>query len=80
MHQQKYAEADGLLNEAARIDGNNADVVANMTTTSLLLHRPNDLIGRLTSALFSLTPKHAFVSDWEVKSALFDQCAAKYHS
>ncbi|KAI0134468.1 coatomer epsilon subunit-domain-containing protein [Xylariales sp. AK1849] len=75
LHLGRVEEAQTALEQAVQKEPDHAEAIANLLVLTVIIGKdPKDLAASLKEA----APKHAFLTDLEEKSALFDKAATKY--
>ncbi|KAI9705144.1 MAG: hypothetical protein M1836_006927 [Candelina mexicana] len=75
LHLGRLPEAEAALQQAMEKNPKDAEVIANTIVLNVISGKD---VGELVESLRSTAPQHAFVTDLEEKSALFDKAASKY--
>ncbi|EFW99266.1 coatamer subunit protein [Grosmannia clavigera kw1407] len=75
MHLGRTEEAQTALEAALKASPDSADAIANLLVLNILAGKNQT---ELATALKKADPHHAFLTDYEEKSGLFDKAAAKY--
>ncbi|KAI9778181.1 MAG: hypothetical protein M1835_004988 [Candelina submexicana] len=75
LHLGRLPEAEAALQQAMEKNPKDAEVIANTIVLNVISGKD---VGELVESLRSTAPQHAFLSDLEEKSVLFDKAASKY--
>ncbi|KAK7746422.1 hypothetical protein SLS53_002381 [Cytospora paraplurivora] len=75
LHLGRTEEAQSALDQALQKDPNNADAIANSLVLQAIIGKDTN---ELKETLKKTAPQHAFLTDLEEKSSLFDTAAAKF--
>ncbi|KAJ2900991.1 Coatomer subunit epsilon-like protein [Zalerion maritima] len=76
LHLGRTEEATAALEQAVQKDPEYSEAIANMIVLSVITGKdPEEYVATLKK----VKPNHAFLSDLEEKSVLFDKAATKYH-
>jgi len=75
IHLGRLEEAEAVLQQAAAKDPDNTEVLANSIVLNVIAGKDAT---ELISSLSSKAPDHAFLTDLQEKSALFDKAATKF--
>ncbi|SPN99544.1 related to coatomer epsilon subunit [Cephalotrichum gorgonifer] len=75
LHLGRLEEAESALEQAVKAEPQNADAIANLLVLSVISGKD---AAAATENLKAVDPSHAFLTDLEEKSALFDKAAQKF--
>ncbi|ROW10074.1 hypothetical protein VPNG_06480 [Cytospora leucostoma] len=75
LHLGRTEEAQSALDQALQKDPNNAEAIANSLVLQAIIGKDTN---ELKETLKKTAPQHAFLTDLEEKSSLFDTAAAKF--
>eukprot|EP01134_Creolimax_fragrantissima_P003739 CFRG3739T1 len=78
IHQHKYGEAEGLLQDALDKDSNNAEALVCMITIAQQTGKSDEVSSRYISQLKDIAPGHPFVKYYNTKQDQFDRVSAQY--
>jgi len=75
IQQQKYEDAEKLLQDAIQRDSNNAEALINMAVVSQFLGKATEVTNRYITQLKEGFPTHSWTMDYLAKEKLFDRIA-----
>ncbi|WP_411023353.1 hypothetical protein, partial [Salmonella sp. s51228] len=73
MLQEKWDEAESLLQDSLDRDNNNPDTILNLYVTSQHLGKSTDICKRFLRQLEEIQPSYCFLEDFKRKESEFDE-------